>query len=144
MPGVLDFLGGGAGADAQLFDTQCAVIVRVERNARMIVGVEAQNFLRHQFEREQELRAIVQQQVDVAALELDDEIGVFEVRMTVVAGFDGEVQIELAVGDDLTEKLLDPGTSFVNRILWIQALFLPSFAMAVFARPALQREPPSC
>ena len=59
--------------------------------------------------------------------------GVFEIGMAVVAGFDREVQIELAAGDDLTEKLLDPGTSFVNRILGIQALFLPSFTIAFCA-----------
>ena len=53
--------------------------------------------------------------------------------MAVVPGFDGEVQIELAAGDDLTEKLLDPRTRFVNRILGIQALFLPSFTIAFCA-----------
>jgi hypothetical protein len=94
----------------------------------MIVGMETQNLLRDQFQSEQELRAVGQQQLHVAAVKLDDNVRIFEVRVTVIAGLDGKVQIELASGDELTEKLLDPGTSLVNRILGIQALFLPSFA----------------
>src|SRR5580658_3271315 len=99
----------------------------------MIVGVETQNLLRDQFQSEQELRTVSQQQLHVAASELDENVRIFEVRVTVVAGLDRELQIEPAIGDDLTEKLLDPGTSLVNRILGIQALFLPSFAITFFA-----------
>ena len=45
-----------------------------------------------------------------------------------------EVQIELTIGDNLTEKLLDPGTSLVNRILGIQ---VPSSASRQHARNPL-------
>jgi hypothetical protein len=113
-PGVLDLFRGGTGADPQFFDAQRAVIVRIEGNARMIVGVETQNLLRDQFQSKQEFRAIFQQEVDVAASELDDEVRIFKVRVTVVARFDREVQLELAVGYDLTKKPLDPGTSLMN------------------------------
>ena len=61
----------------------------------MIVGVETQNLLRHQFERKQKLRAIGQQQFDVAARELDDDVRIFEVRMTLVARLDGKVRSNL-------------------------------------------------
>lgn len=124
---VFHFFGGGADADPQFLDPEGAVIVGIEGNARMIVGMEPQNLLRDQLQSEQELRAVGQQQFHVATLKLDDNVRIFKVRMTVVAGLDGEAQIELAIGDDLTEKLLDPGTSLVNRILGIQALFLSSF-----------------
>src|SRR5580692_2132560 len=99
----------------------------------MIVGVQPQRFLRYQFERQQQLRPICQQQFHVAALEFDDNVRVFKIRMAVISGFDGEVQIELAAGDNLTKKLLDPRTSFMHRILGIQALFLPSLAIAFLA-----------
>src|SRR5580704_10334714 len=72
----------------------------------MIVGVQPQRFLRYQFERQQQLRPICQQQFHVAALEF---------------------------GDNVTKKLLDPRTSFMHRILGIQALFLPSLAIAFLA-----------
>ncbi len=130
---VLHFFGSGQRADAQFFDAQRPIVVRVERDARVIVGVQAQHLLRHQFQREQKLGPIGQQQIHVGTLELDDDVGVFEIRMAVVSGFDGKVQIELPIGDHLTQKLLDPGTSFINRILGIQALFLPSFTIAFFA-----------
>src|SRR5271169_1290286 len=79
---VLDFFGGGVGADPQLFDAERAVIVRVEGYARMIVGVESQNLLRNQFERKEKLRAIGEKQLCITAGELDDDVRIFEIRMT--------------------------------------------------------------
>jgi len=125
--GVFDLFGSRLSADAQFFDAQSAVVIRVERDARVIVGVQPQDFLRDQFEREEQFGAVGQKLFDVMPLELYDDVGVFEIGMAVVPGFDGEVEIELAAGDDLTEKLFDPRTCFVNRILGIQVLFLASF-----------------
>ena len=122
---MLHFLGGGQRADAKFFNTQGPIVVRVKGNAGVIVGVQAQHLLRHQLQRKQQFCPIRQQQIHVGTFELDDDVGVFEIRMTVVSGLDGKVQIELPMGDHLTEKLLDPGTSFINQIARIQALFLP-------------------
>jgi hypothetical protein len=112
--GVLDLFGGGARADPQLLDPQGPIIVRVEGYARMIVGVETQNLLRHEFQSQQKLGAIGQEHLHIAAIELYQNVRSFEFGMTVVAGLDGKVQVELACGDDLAEKLLNPGTSLMN------------------------------
>src|SRR5580658_3754751 len=86
---VLHLFGGGSGADPQFLDPESAVVVRIEGNARMIVGVETQNLLRHELQSEQELRAVGQQHFDIAAVKLDDNVRIFEVRVTVIAGLDG-------------------------------------------------------
>jgi hypothetical protein len=126
-PGVFYFFGGCLSADAQFFNAQSPIVIRVERDAGVIVGVQPQGFLRDQFECEEQLGAIGQKHFDVTPLKFYDEIGVFEIGMAVIPGFDCEIEIEIAAGDELTEKLFDPRTRFVNRILGIQALFLPSF-----------------
>jgi hypothetical protein len=133
---VLYLLGGGQCADAQLFDPQSAVIVGVEGNARMVVRVEAQHLLGDEFQGKQELGSICQQQFDVSPFEFYDNVGIFEVRMAVIAGFNAEIELEAGPGDDLTEKLLDPRAGIVNRILGIQARFLPSLAIAFFVAAA--------
>jgi hypothetical protein len=107
----------------------------------MIVGMKPQHFLRHEFERKQKLRAVRQQQIQIFAFEFNDNIRIFKIRMAVVSGFDIEIQLEASRGNHLTEKLLDPRTSFMHRILGIQAR-LPSFTLAFFA--ALQPGPLFC
>jgi hypothetical protein len=70
---------------AQLFDAQRPVIVCVEGNARMIVGVKPQKFLRDEFKRQQKLGAVRQQQLDVVSAEFDKKIGILEIRIAAVA-----------------------------------------------------------
>jgi len=92
----------------------------------MIVGVHAQHFLRDQFEREQKLGAVAEEEIDIGALEFYDQIRVFKIRVAVVAGLQPETQTKAGIVDDAPKELLDPGTRFVNRILLTQARFLPS------------------
>ena len=66
VPVCFTFSAAACALMRKFLDAQRAVIVGIERNARMIVGVQAQHFLRDQFEREQQLGAIGQQQIDVA------------------------------------------------------------------------------
>jgi len=124
---MLYLFGGSQSADAKFFDSQGPVIVGVEGNARMIVGMHAQHFLRHQFERQQQFRAICQQEIHVFALEFDDEIGILEIGNRIVARLELKLQLETRVGNHLPQKLLDPWTRFVNRIPCAQVRFLMSF-----------------
>lgn len=125
--GVLDFFGRGAGTDAEFLDAQSAIIVGVEGNARMVVGVEAENLLRHEFESKKKLSAIGEEHFDVVTQELDYDVGVFEIGVALIAGFDGEIEGEPGSGDDLAQEFLDAWTGLVDRKPGTQALFLPFF-----------------
>jgi hypothetical protein len=83
--------GGSEGTHAKLFHPQGAVIVGVERNARVIVGMQAQRFLRNQFQRQKKLRAVGQDQIDIRASELDHEIRIFKIGVTVITRFNCEL-----------------------------------------------------
>ena len=90
---ILYLFGDGSGAQAKLFDAQRAVIVGVEGNARMIVGMQAQHLLRDELESEEQLGAIAEEQIDVFAGEFYRDVRTFKVGVGVVAGFDGEVEL---------------------------------------------------
>jgi hypothetical protein len=124
------FIGRDLRGHAELFDAQRAIVVGIEGDARMIVGVHAQGFLRDVFESEEKLGAIAENQVDVVAVELDDEVGSFEVGVGLVARFQFESEVESRVGNDLPEELFDPRTGFMNRIFWFQFFFLLSLIIA--------------
>ncbi len=124
---MFDFFGGGQRAYAQFFDPKRAIVIRIERDARVIVGVHPQHFLRDEFQREQQFRAIAQQEFDVIAFEFYEKIGIFEVRIRMVARFEPKAEAKARVVDYLPEKLLDPGSCFVNRIPYAQVRFLLSF-----------------
>ena len=122
---VFDFLGRGHGTDAELGDTQCAIVVRIEGNARMIVRVQPQRFLRHQLERQQQFGAISQQQIHIRAGEFHQNVGIFEIRIGMIPGANGELQIEPGVRANLAKEIFDSRTRFFNRIFRTQARFLP-------------------
>ena len=96
---MLYFLGGSQSADAKFFDSQGPVIVGVEGNARMIVGMHAQHFLRHQLQRQQQLRAIGQQKIDVFPLELHQQIRILKIRIRMVAWLKLKTQLETRFGN---------------------------------------------
>jgi hypothetical protein len=126
---VLDLFSGSARADAQFLNAERAVIIRIERNSRVIVGVQAQNFLRHQFQRQKQLGAVGQKKIDIMAAELYNDIGVFKIGMALIAGFNGKLQIKSGLGDDLAKEFVDAGASLVDRESGTQAFFLPSFGV---------------
>lgn len=111
---------------AQFFDAEGAVVVGIESDARVIVRVHAQGFLRDVFEGEQKLGAVAQDEIDVIALKLDDDVGGFKFRIAPVSGFEREFQRQTGIFNYPTEKLFDPGTGLINRIFGLQAFFLPS------------------
>lgn len=126
LAGGFDAFGCDLRGHAKFFDAEGAVIVGVEGNPRMIVGVHAERFLGNVFEGEEKLGAIAEDEVDVFAVEFDDEIGSFKLGIGLVAGFEGEGKIETGVGDDSPQKFLNARAGFVNRIFGLQAFFLPS------------------
>ena len=85
-----------------------------------------QQFHGHEFKRQQQFSFICKEQIDVATLELDDEIGIFVFRIAVVAWSDFEGQVEAGIADDLVEERFDARSGLVNRVLSRQAFFLPS------------------
>ena len=72
---------GSLRAQAQLFDAEQAVVVGVEGNARMVLGGHPQHFHGHVLERQQQLGAVREQQVDVRTRELHDYVGSFEIPL---------------------------------------------------------------
>lgn len=84
----LYFIGRDLRGHAKLFDAQRPIIVGIECNARMIVGVHAQSFLGDVFESQKKLGAIAQDEVDIVAMKLDDQIRGFEVRVALIAGLE--------------------------------------------------------
>lgn len=125
LTGAFYVFSGHLRRHAQFLNAERTVVVGIERNPRMIVGVHAQRFLRDVFERQQKLGAIAQQQVDVFALKLDHNVRAFKLRVALVARFDGELQRETGIVNYLAKELLDPWSGLVNRILWLQAFFFP-------------------
>jgi hypothetical protein len=140
---VLHFFGRRQSADPKLFNANGPIVVGIESNPRMIVGMHSQHFLRDQFQGEQQFGAIRQQHFHVFALKFDEEIGVFKLRIAGIAGLQPESQMKARAVDDLPEELLNPGASFVNRVLLRQARFLPSFddVMDFFGAAAIARGP---
>lgn len=122
---MLHFFRRRQGANPQFFNAQRAVIVRVEGNTRMIVGVKPQHFLCYQFQSEQKLGAVAQQQIHIRTPELDENIGVLKIRVAVIARLNRESQMKPGVPDNPAKKSFNSWTRFLYRILGTQTLFLP-------------------
>jgi len=88
-------------ADTQFLDANRTIIVRVERNARVIVGMHAQHFLRHKFQRQQQFGPVGQQKVDVRSFEFHDQIGILKLGITLIPRLQRESNAEARVRDNL-------------------------------------------
>ena len=131
----LHLIGRDLRRHAKLFDTQRAIVVSIERDTRMIVGMHAQRFLRYVFEGEEKLSAIAQNQIDIVAMELDDQVGSFKVRVALISRLQREREVETRIVNNLPQKFFDPGTGFLNRVFGLQFFFLLSLIIAVFIAP---------
>lgn len=107
-----DVVRGCLGADPEFSDANGPVIVGVERNARMIIGMQTQHFLRNQFERQKQLRAIGQQKLNVSAGKFDQQIRAL-FRITVVAGLECEIECKARISNSLPQELFDCRSGFV-------------------------------
>ena len=114
---------------AQFFKPQGTIVVGVERNPRVIVGMHPEQLHGHQFHRQQQLCLVGEQHVDVVALELYHQIRVLKLGVALVSRTNLERQIKTSVGDDLIEERFDARSGFVNRILCRQPFFLPSLEL---------------
>ncbi len=123
-----DLLGCRKGADTQFFDAQRPVIVRIERYARMIVGMHAQHFLSNQFQSQQQFRTVGKKQIDVVPAEFDEQDR--DSRSPDGSGrpaSSSKTEPEARVVDHPGQKLFDPWARVVNRIPDAQVRFLLSF-----------------
>jgi hypothetical protein len=94
---ALYFFRGGHCAQTEFLDAQQAVIVGVEGKARMVFRRHAQHFHGGVFEREQQLRPVTKEQIDVAAGELHDHIRRFEIVFRRASVGDLVVQLKTSI-----------------------------------------------
>jgi hypothetical protein len=76
---AFDFFRSRGRAQPQLFDAQQAIVIGVERNARVIFGRQPQRFHSHMLERQQQLGAVAEQQIHIAPAEFHHHLGSLEV-----------------------------------------------------------------
>ena len=70
----------------------------------MIVRVQTQCFLRHQFEREQQLRPVRQQEFHIRAGESHHHFGIFEIGMDMLAFGNLEAHVKTRVLNNSTQE----------------------------------------
>jgi len=92
------------------------------------------------FQSQKKLGAIAQNQVDIVAMKLDDQIRSFKVRGALIAGLERKGEVKIRIGNDLPQKFLNPGTGFLDRIFRLQFFFPPSLMIiAPFVAPVAPR-----
>jgi hypothetical protein len=123
--GSLDLVGRGEGAHPQFLDAQSPVVICVEGDSRMLVGMHSQHFLRHQFEAQKQLGLVGEKQFDIAALEFDGEVGALEIWVGIAAGFDEEVELKTGVVYGPAKKFFNSWTCFVQGKSAAHAVFRP-------------------
>jgi len=73
----LNPLRGRGRAHAQLLNTQQPVIIRIERQARMVLAWDTQGFHRDVFQSQQKLCPIAQQQIHIRTAKLHHHVRIF-------------------------------------------------------------------
>lgn len=126
--GAFDAFGRRDGAQAQLLNPERPVIVGVETQQGMVLGRHAQSFHGQKFERQQNFGLIRQQKIHFGAFEFHQQIGIFQIRMQVLAFQDFERQIQVHIIEDHFEKiryaLAGRGDSI---FLFVHLYYLPFF-----------------
>jgi hypothetical protein len=112
--GLQDFLCRRRRAHAQLFDAQKPVIVSIEADSRMLLAGHAQHFHGELFESEHRFRLVSQQDIDIPAGELHQQIGSFKILMHSLTRNDVEHHVEAGERQQAVEKTLDLGSSDGN------------------------------
>ncbi len=125
LGGALHLLGGGGGAEAEFGDAQHAEIVRVEGEARMIVVGNAERFHGDVLQSEEQLGLVGEEQFDVGAFEFDDDLGVLDLRIAGIAGFDLILDVEVGVVEDHVEELFYARAYRINGVFRFAQISLP-------------------
>ena len=112
------------------------MIVRVEAQQRVFVGVHVQNFRGELLERQQKFRFVFEQELNVATRELHHHVGRLEIGKRVFPGLDDVVKFESRRLDYRAEKGVDSRSRLLNRILsahrfTLSAIVLPSLSVWV-------------
>ena len=117
LASLLHALGGGNGAEPQFFDSEQAVIIRIEAEQGMVLGRNAEHLQRELLQSEQQFAAIRQKQVDVVARELHDDVGIFQFGVRMLPGRDFEIQFESGEPDQVTDEIFYIRSDVRNGIL---------------------------
>ena len=134
--GPLDLISRREGAHPQFLDAQSPVIVGVERDSRMLVGMHSQHLLRDQLEAEQQFCLVGEKQFDIIAFEFDGEVGVLEIGIGIATGLDDEIEVKTGVVNGPAKKFLDARTCFFQGKSVAHAVFRP-FGMGFLAGAAV-------
>jgi hypothetical protein len=78
---LLDTFRGRERAQAQLFDAQHSIVIRVEAEQGVILPRHPEHFHGDLFESEQQFRLVRQQEIQIRAGEFDPNIGVLKIGM---------------------------------------------------------------
>ncbi len=103
---AFDLVGGGEGAQAQLFDPQDAVVVRVEGNKRVVFGGNAQGLGGQMLQGQQQFSAVGEQQVDIGSGKFNSDFRVLDFRVRIFGGLQLVGKLEAGVFEHWREKLL--------------------------------------
>ena len=117
VPRALHLLRHRRGAQPQFLDAQRAIVVGIERNARVILGGHAQRLHGHVLQGQQQFSAVGQQILHVRAGELHHHVGRLEVVVSGLAIGHLVAHAEARLVETRTQKLLYPGTYRRNRVL---------------------------
>ena len=90
LAGLFHTVGRRNRAHAQFFNAEQTIIVRIEAQQGMCLRRHPQHFHREVLEGQQRLRFVGQQQVNIGPAELDDDLGIFKIRVSVHARSDLE------------------------------------------------------
>jgi hypothetical protein len=82
-PALLHLLGSGQRAHPQLFHTQQTVVIRIERDQRVIFRRQPKCFHRQMFQRQQQLSPVFQQKLYIRAGKVDCDFRIFHLRVRV-------------------------------------------------------------
>ena len=123
--GSLDLVGRGEGTHSQFLDAQSPIVIGVEGDSRMLVGMHSQHFLRHQFEAKKQFGFVGEKQLDIRAFEFDGDIGVLEIGVGVAPGLDKEIELKTGIVDGLAKELFDSRTCFFQGKSAAHAVFRP-------------------
>ncbi len=124
LAGTLHPVGGGHRAEPQLFDAQQAVIVGIEGNARMVFARHAEHFHGDVFQRQQQFRAIVEQQVHVRTAELHGHVRRLEIVVRRRGVLNLVAQLDPAVLQGGIQKAVDAEANRGHGVLSLSQRFI--------------------
>jgi hypothetical protein len=113
---MLHPLGGRERAQAQFFHAEQTVIVRIERESRVIVGRQPKHLHREMFQGKQKLGAVGQEQIHIGAVESHDYIGGLEIVRARIGVSHFKAQLKPRLFQNRCQELFEFGSDIRNRV----------------------------